>query len=144
MKNSKYGINVSRHRISDSIDKELKEIFKHRNRLNITKDYIDSIRKKVGEKNLNTKSIMPEATVVVYDMKKLDYDLKNAIYNEFKNFGSIRDQPGIANVCLNKGIDISSICTLNGLVPLGVYKNSKDANKNLKEIRSNYTVNKKQ
>ena len=141
MKNSKYGINLSEHRSSDSIEKELKgieKLIKFERRKNIPKDYIDSLRKKIGEKNLNTISIMPEATVIVYEMKKLDYDLKNSIYFEFKNFGSIRDQPAIANVCLNKGIDIASICTLNGKVPLGKFKNSEKYNKNLKEIPSNY------
>ena len=142
MKNSDHGINLSIHRVSDSIERELKEL-SNLKRSNISKEYIDSIKKKVGEKNLKTKSIMPEATVIVYEMKKLNNELKNEIYNEFKNFGSIRDQPAIANVCFNKGIKISSICTLNGIVPLGKYKNSKFANKNLKEIPSNYIVLKK-
>ena len=146
MNNSVHGINLSRHRNSTSIEKELQAIdklVKSKKRDDIPNNYAESIRKIVGEKNLNTKTIMPEATVIVYEMNRLNYDLKNAIYNEFTNFGSIRDQPAIANVCLNKGVDIASICTLNGLLPLGKSsKNSKNVNKNIKEIPANYTVNK--
>lgn len=146
MENSKYGINLSKHRLSDSIEKELQEIdklFKHKKRDNVPKDYVETVRKKVGEKNLKIKTTMPEATVIVYEMKKLNYDLKNEIYDEFKNFGSIRDQPSIANVCLNKGVDIASICTLNGVIPIGSSKNSKNANKNLKEVGYYFVNNSK-
>lgn len=122
---SKYGINMCKHPISKSINEELTQTITAKK---ITqKEYTRALK---AFENIGTLTVdMPEATVIVYEMKKLDDDILLKIFEQYIELGIHRDQVVISAVLNELKILTKEIFTIDGFIP---FKGRTDTNKNLR------------
>lgn len=110
---SKHGINMSKHHKTHSISEELIECKNARKLNDIQYKYAVSTMSKY--KNILT--TMPEATVIIYDMHKLNKKLIEQFFKDYLVLGIHRDQICIAERCLTENIPLDDICTMVGHIP---------------------------
>lgn len=110
---SKHGINMSKHHKTHSIGEELIECKNARKINDIQYKYAVTTMSKY--KNILT--TMPEATVIIYDMHKLNKKLIEQIFKDYLVLGIHRDQICIAERCLTENIPLDDICTMVGHIP---------------------------
>lgn len=112
-KPSKYGINMSKHHKTHSIKEELIEC---KNARKLTDSQYNHAMNAMSE-YVNIRTTMPEATVIIYDLHKLNRELLNKIFTDYLSLGIHRDQICIAERCLKENIPLDEICTMNGHIP---------------------------
>lgn len=110
---SKHGINMSKHHKTKSINEELLECKNARKLTDAQYKYAVTTLSKYG----NILTIMPEATVIIYDMKRLNTHLLHQFFRDYLTLGIHRDQICIAERCLTEKISLNEICTMVGHIP---------------------------
>lgn len=119
------GINMCKHPISTSINEELKHTI---NAKKITQeDYSRAVT--VFESIGSLKVDMPEATVIIYEMKKLNNAILMKIFDYYIKLGIHRDQIVISAVLNEMKIPTNEIFTINGFIP---FKGRTKTNPNLR------------
>lgn len=112
-KPSKYGINMSKHHKTHSIKEELIECKNARKLTDIQYNHAMNTMSKYAD----IRTTMPEATVIIYDLHKLNRELLNKIFSDYLSLGIHRDQICIAERCLKENISLDEICTMHGHIP---------------------------
>lgn len=110
---SKHGINMCKHHKTKSIGEELIECKNAKKLTDIQYKYAVTTMSKY--KNIIT--TMPEATVIIYELHKLNKELLNSFFRDYLILGIHRDQICIAERCLAEKIPLDEICTMNGHIP---------------------------
>lgn len=116
---------MCKHPISKSINEELAHTI---NAKKITqKEYTRALK---AFENIGTLTVdMPEATVIVYEMKKLDDAILLKIFEQYIELGIHRDQVVISAVLNELKILTKEIFTIDGFIPFNART---DTNKNLR------------